>query len=282
MKTYYTRPKSGEQAVAVHCPLCGIDQIKTVWQLEGFSFQRCRGCGHIYQNPRPRPSDLGGRYDDAYTEYEIANRDRYLHLMLLSLADLGFDRLTSGLTRPVRLLDIGCATGALVETMQQRGWQAEGVEPCSGSVEYGRKRGLIIHEGTLDTLSLPAAAYDVIHSSHVIEHVPEPADFVRTIRYLLKPGGFCFCTTPNRDGWQARLSGANWRSAIADHVHLFSLDSLKRLHRQNGLTPLAWKTWGGLAEGLAPRGIKKVADRLAKQLGGGDVMILLAQRPLTD
>ncbi len=38
------------------------------------------------------------------------------------------------------------------------------------------------------------------------------------------------------------------------------------------------RTWGGLAEGAAPRWLKKIADRVVKPLGAGDVMIVRAAK----
>jgi ubiquinone/menaquinone biosynthesis C-methylase UbiE len=127
---------------------------------------------------------------------------------------------------------------------------------------------------------LPAASFDVVHSSHVIEHVPEPDRYLSEIYRLLPPGGYCICVTPNLASFQAQVFKAQWRSAIADHVHLFSVRSLTRLFRQTGFELIKSKTWGGIAQGMAPAGIKRMWDTLAKQLGFGDVMIILARKPL--
>ena len=95
---------------------------------------------------------------------------------------------------------------------------------------------------------------------------------------MLVPGGFAVITTPNVDGFQARLFGKAWRSAIADHLVLFSKKTLKRLVLESGFEILQTVTWGGLAVGTAPTLIKRPVDRLAKKFGFGDVVMVLAAK----
>lgn len=84
-------------------------------------------------------------------------------------------------------------------------------------------------------------------------------------------------TTPNINGLQARLFGSRWRSAIADHLTLFTKRTLARMLRQTGFRVVRIVTWGGLAVGTAPPLLKRAADRLAKRWGFGDVMLLQAE-----
>jgi SAM-dependent methyltransferase len=114
----------------------------------------------------------------------------------------------------------------------------------------------------------------VLLASHLIEHLSAPGDFVREAFRILKKGGHFFVTTPNIDGFQSRLSGGRWRSAIFDHLYLFSKKTLSRLLASAGFTVEKIATWGGLAEGMAGAPLKRAADRWAKRLGLGDVMIL--------
>ena len=67
-------------------------------------------------------------------------------------------------------------------------------------------------------------------------------------------------TTPNIKGFQAGLFGKKWRSAIADHLTLFSKKSLRSMLAKAGFTILKIRTWGGLAKGTAPKLIKFIMD----------------------
>lgn len=280
MKTFSKRPAPSERLEGAACPVCGSRETRPLWDLGDFAFARCAGCGHVYQNPRPDPSDLTLRYDEGYLAYEVRNALPYLRLMLLGLSDLGFEKIEAGLPAGRSFLDVGCATGALVEHAARRGWEARGVEVCGPAAEYGRRvRGVTILEGTLQDAVFPENAFDFVHSSHVIEHVPEPGLFLSEIFRILKPGGWCVTVTPNRTSFQSLAFGPGWRSVIPDHVHLFSRSGLLRLIRNSGLAPIRTVTWGGIAEGMAPAPVKALLDRSAKALGFGDVIAVLARKP---
>lgn len=280
MKTFSKEPAPDEVHAPVSCPVCGESAVRPLWDLGSYSFQCCTGCGHVYQNPRPSPEHLARRYDAEYRDYEIENAANFFSLMKLGLDDVGFTRIESSLPGGKKFLDVGCATGVLVAHLRDRGWIAEGVEVCEEAAAYGReKRGVTIHTGTLENLTLPGNSFDLVHTSHVIEHVPDPDLFVSEIFRILKPGGWYICATPNIASFQARCFKAAWRSAIADHVHLFSVSSLSRLLSRAGFIRCRYKTWGGIPQGLAPAPIKKAADRLAKIFSIGDVQIQLVQKP---
>ncbi len=278
VKTYSSEPGPQERHEEASCPVCGSGDRSFAFGGKGFRFVRCLSCGAAYQSPRPVFEDLRGRYDSSYFSYELSHEQSFFTLMMLGLRDIRFDEAARGLS-PRRFLDVGCATGMLLQEMKGRGWEVQGVDVCRQSAEYGvRTRGVPIHAGTLEEAAFPAASFSTVHFSHLIEHLPDPRAFLLEVSRLLVPGGFAVITTPSIDGFQARLFRGGWRSAIADHLVLFSRASLKRLLAECGYTLVRAITWGGLAEGTAPRPVKAVMDRLAKRLGFGDVMMMLARR----
>jgi len=174
------------------------------------------------------------------------------------------------------ILDIGCATGALLASLRNRGWQVTGVE-ISPSAEYARcERALDVRSSVLEENSFPAETFDVVHASHLIEHLNDPFAFLMEVSRVLKKNGFIFITTPNIDGFQSRLFGSSWRSAIFDHLYLFSVSTLSKLLKKTGFKIESCRTWGGLAAGTVPVWQKKIADNLVKHFGSGDVMIIRA------
>ena len=283
MKTFATASRS-EPAARKACVLCGREAFSPLWRLEGFSFVRCRACGLIQQNPQPLASAVLRRYGKDYLDYEMARQFDYRDLELLALADLRFDERVGPLVevagregRAPAILDVGCATGALLAHFREMGWQAIGVEACAESAAYGRERfGLDIRPTTLEKAGLGASRFDVVHASHLIEHLNDPAGFLSELRGLLRPGGLLFLTTPNADGFQARLLGKAWRSAINDHLYLFSARTLRSMLERSGFRVEGLVTWGGWARGLPLAFLKPSLDRAAKKHGSGDVMALVA------
>ena len=280
MKTFSKDP-GNERTKDIACTVCGSIHRKAVWPLRSFTFYQCTECGLYYQYPQPVQGDLTTRYDDAYFSYELENEGNFFHLMLKTLKDISFDTNSSGLLKQHNpcFLDVGCATGMLLEYIRTFGWNVFGVEVCPASAEYGQKtRKVDIFNGTFEDASYPDEMFSVVHSSHLIEHLTNPAGFIREVYRVLKPGGLFITTTPNASGLQAVINGKNWRSVIPDHMYLFSLRTLKNLIEKNGFSVFTWKTWGGIPRGAAPEVIKKGADKLAKICGFGDVMVMAARK----
>lgn len=285
VKTFSTVPRP-EPRRELPCCLCGGDSFARSWDCGDFAFVRCSRCGLIQQNPQPEPQAVASRYDAEYLRYEEANQYAYRDLELLGLADLGLDGAAAGIFdraaaegRKPRVLDVGCATGALLAALRDKGWEPQGVEISAAQASYGSYRyGLPIFAGTLEAAVFPARSFDLVHASHLIEHLNSPAVFLDEAVRVLAPGGILALTTPNADGLQARLLGAEWRSAINDHLYLFSRRSLRALLESRGLEVRAEVTWGGWARDLPLAFVKAPLDRLAKRFGFGDVVAILAGR----
>jgi SAM-dependent methyltransferase len=274
-----------EKKRPVPCVLCGNTDFKKGLPCEGFAYVCCKRCGLAQINPQPDQAAVIRRYQEgsgaAYLSYELENEAAFLRLQEKALEDAGFGELETALTQgraggPPRVLDAGCATGALLEKLRDRGWACAGVE-ISPSAEYARQeRGLDVRNTSLEEGRFPKASFDLVLASHLIEHLNDPAAFVREVRRVLAPGGCFLVTTPNIAGFQARLFRGRWRSAIFDHLYLFSVKTLSALLRQSGFAVERVRTWGGLAAGAAPVPVKRLADRAAKRFGFGDVMIIRA------
>ncbi len=280
MKTFSKKPAPQEKTSSISCPICGHSKFQLHWELEGARWVKCPGCTLLMQNPQPDMNHIIDRYDEEYFQYEKSNDLAFLELMMLGLKDIGFDSLDTQNPGNRSFLDVGCATGRLAAHLMGSGWDARGVEVCRPAAEFGiRELKVPISIGTLEEASYKDSSFDVVHNSHVIEHINRPAAFMDEIYRILKPGGYHICATPNSMGMQALLFKERWRSVIDDHLFLFSLKTLPLLAEKSGFRIIRKKTWGGLGKGTAPNWLKTLADRAVKPLQWGDVMIFLFQKP---
>jgi 2-polyprenyl-3-methyl-5-hydroxy-6-metoxy-1,4-benzoquinol methylase len=286
VKTWST-PVAAEERHSVPCALCGNNDAAFSPSLscDGFSYVKCAVCGLVQINPQPVAADVQRRYGEFhgtdYHAYETQNEAAFLDLQERALADAGFyhiERELMGKDTMPRVLDVGCATGAMLNVLRGRGWQTEGVEISPAGEYAARERGLTIHRHSLEDCHLSADYFDVVLASHLIEHLNNPAVFMGSVGHILRPGGYLILTTPNIDGFQSRLLGSRWRSAIFDHLYLFSKHTIRALLAAHDFTVEGIYTWGGLAAGIAPRPIKTFADRAAKAWGLGDVMAVKARK----
>ena len=275
----WSTPIVEERRETVPCALCGGGVFVPSLSCDGFSYVKCAGCGLVQMNPQPVADSVKSRYGDNYLAYELENEDNFLNLQKLGLADAGFFRIERELLSRAdapSVLDVGCATGALLGFLRDRGWRTVGAEISPSAVHARETRGLDVKRCALEECGFPDGGFDVVLASHLIEHLNWPREFIREVRRILRPDGHLFLTTPNVDGFQARLFGGGWRATIFDHLYLFSVRTLKAMLRSEGFTIAGVHTWGGLAAGTAPLPVKRFADGAAKILGTGDVMLIRA------
>ncbi|QQO11261.1 class I SAM-dependent methyltransferase [Breznakiella homolactica] len=286
VKTWST-PPAAEPRNLIPCAVCGSETFRLALDCGDFSYVRCGSCSLIQMNPQPAAEAVADRYGAAfgsdYLEYELANETAFLGLQKKALEDIRFDAIETEIIRnspeKPRFLDVGCATGALLEYIRGRGWVGTGIEICGPSAAYAREtRGLDIRELPLEKNRFPEDSFEIVHASHLIEHLNNPRAFTEEVRRILVPGGKFLVTTPNIAGFQAKLFRERWRSAIFDHLYLFSRETLKKLLEQSGFTVTKTVTWGGLAAGIAPLPVKRIMDSAAKRFGFGDVMMILAEK----
>ena len=100
------------------------------------------------------------------------------------------------------LLDVGCGAGLASEALARRGHTVLGIDAAGQALDAARAHagGLPIEYRQATTTDLVAEGrrFDAVTALEVIEHVPDPAGFMRDLAALLAPGGMLFVSTINR------------------------------------------------------------------------------------
>ena len=95
----------------------------------------------------------------------------------------------------------------------------------SRGADYGRRHlQVTILDDVAALERLPPASFDVIHSSHVLEHLPEPRQAFMIFERLLKPSGVLVIFVPNAGGKNARELGVRWGPMICEK-HCLAMDA---------------------------------------------------------
>lgn len=95
----------------------------------------------------------------------------------------------------LRLLDVGCGSGYLLQRMLKRGWDALGVDPYPRGRAIREPLRSRVVSGSLDAVS--GAEFDAVTAIEVVEHIPDYPDFLKGMVELLRPGGMLMVTVPN-------------------------------------------------------------------------------------
>ncbi|MCW2737645.1 MAG: putative Methyltransferase type 11 [Nocardioides sp.] len=98
--------------------------------------------------------------------------------------------LLDGLPRSGRLLDVGCGTGALVQSARDAGLEAIGVEPDPEMAALaGSTLGEEVAVDGLPDLPLADNGFDVVTANFVLNHVDDPRAGARELARVAAPGG---------------------------------------------------------------------------------------------
>ena len=151
-------------------------------------------------------------------------------------------------------LDIGSGIGYSLKVAKEFGWQAVGIEPNIKLEEYSRnvlKLNTIsgyLSKDSINTIKeqLPEGLVDYILIDNVLEHIPDPVDFLQNTLKLLKPEGLILVAIPPIDWLRLSLAyvsfiRTNSTSAQINlfydpeqHVNYFSRKAMKVLTRNVG------------------------------------------------
>jgi len=282
------------------CQICKEKSPQPYQILGEIQIVRCPNCGFLYRPSLP-PDLLLSYNEDYYRNKEgnwagtgdyVADRERLLRSFDEHIADL------EEIRPPGRLLDVGCATGFLLEAARRRGWEVVGLDISPYALEYARKEfDLDVRLGSIEDAHFPGNHFDAITAFEYIEHVPDPACSLSSMRSWLRSDGVLVMTTPNAGSWQARRHPQRFAGFLENrHLCYFTPSTLRRILRQTGLVPieirsdLALITVGTLASkgitqpqryrALVNRfvpGVKKGVRRILGKLLGGPAFKVYAR-----
>ncbi|MDO8490202.1 MAG: class I SAM-dependent methyltransferase [bacterium] len=134
------------------------------------------------------------------------------------------------------VLDVGCGRGVITHTLSLNGLTAQGIDISETAIHRARKSfpdltfQTILSDGLFPVES---ESIDALFCAEVIEHIYDTEGFVREMARVLKPGGFCFVTTPYH-GWIKNLlltvlGFDKHFDVTGPHIRFFSDRSLSNL-----------------------------------------------------
>ena len=217
-----------------YCPCVTSDQHIVDAEVDN---RICRTCGMIFNAAGARGGE-GGFYLD---EYDFAAESAESEAMFFdrgapsSMYQAVVDFLAPACPAAVgKVLDIGCGKGLLLRRFLARypGYAAFAIEPSRNAVAFFRRNmpELTVFEGGYQDAPFLGAGggFDVIFANGVLEHLPDPVDFLGRCRAALVPGGLLYIGVPNFENNPGDL-------LTYDHLSRFTPEIISGLFARVGL-----------------------------------------------
>lgn len=194
---------------------------------------------------KPNQSELEAYYAASYYQSERGNyrkayEDSELRYIRAKIKQRAAALRSIGVSRPGRMLDVGCGEGFALSFFAAEGWQVEGIDHSSAglkamnpdmaeSLEVGDVFSLL--DRRLDS----GESYDVVWLSNVLEHVLDPVGLMTQLRQIVDDEGALVVTVPNDF---SRLQGTllaegavdeEFWVALPDHISYFDYRSLNAI-----------------------------------------------------
>jgi glycosyltransferase involved in cell wall biosynthesis/SAM-dependent methyltransferase len=239
-----------ERPTLQHCPICDGAHLDYQFTNNGTAIVRCRRCGLLMRNPQPSDDELAAIYTEEYFLLPAGEADRLKRDTAAAYLDVIDAHPGAEPVRPGarRLLELGSGMGDLLIEARSRGYDVTGVEFSSSSVRAANARlgANCVLQGTLDTVPLADASFDVAVLADVIEHTRDPLRELQRVWRLLGPGGALFIALPSLESWSARLMRERWMEFKLEHLFYFDNATVQTLLVRSGFEQIeistGWKT----------------------------------------
>ena len=231
----------------VNCGLCGSSDNEVIWNKEkrkkedllnsitieheevmynGINVQ-CQHCGLVYVRERMTEKSMTEYYKQNYrNNYELGNVAESMHA---KTAIQFFNDCTK--EKPVKYLDIGCASGKLVEQMSANGINSRGIDLSEETIKESVAKGFNLVNCTLEDYK--ENGFDFITILNTLEHMHDPHKALLKIRDMLTDNGRVLITVPYLFTTTIKMSTDAFMSNA--HLYTFDLNTLNGYLLKSGL-----------------------------------------------
>lgn len=242
-----------QQALERACPSCQVRtgqlllqqrfaEIEGVSIHAGYDVVACAGCGACFADGVPDQAAFDRYYREA-SKYEGSASGALPAATLQRFREEVADIERYLPARSARILEVGCATGALLGMLKERGYAAVcGLDPSPACAAIAHERyGVPVTTGELSgglgDAHAPAGGYDVIVMIAVMEHVRDLTATLHSVRRALSRSGLLYLEVPDAMRFE-HGADAPFQEFSVEHINYFSAQSLSALLQRHGFVTL--------------------------------------------
>lgn len=255
------------------CPICGslINNIHKLYEInsnidgyfeKAYTLYCCPSCGAGITHPRPTNSSLEQHYKTGLYAKSGGRGMGLINFIYNGLQDIRIKEFERYCSSTGKLLDVGCGKGRFLSRAARRNWCVQGVESSSSQADFAKERyQLNVFSGDLLEANFDESHFDVITTWHVLEHLPNPKQYLNETHRILKPNGLLVLEVPNFNSLQAKIGQNKWfQLDVPRHLIHYKIRTLEYLLSNYGFTLLEYKT---ISFDLGPFGmLQSIINRL--------------------
>jgi 2-polyprenyl-3-methyl-5-hydroxy-6-metoxy-1,4-benzoquinol methylase len=206
---------------------------------EKFTILKDTQIDFLVTSPRPRTENLMTYYEsDDYISHTDANQnifDKTYQLVKKITIKSKIKKLKKAHPNATSILDVGCGTGDFLTSCFKGEFEVFGIEPNKQAREIALQK--MNNNSVFDSFdSLKKATnckFDIITLWHVLEHVPDLLDYVKTLKKLLNPNGVLVIAVPNFKSYDACHYKEFWAAYdVPRHLWHFSKEAIVTLFKK--------------------------------------------------
>ncbi len=239
----------GVNLVHTACPICGSTNFKHLLKAksyrvtsEEFSIDQCKSCSHAFTNPVPNQDAIGEYYkSDNYISHTNSSKS-FIDLVYQKVRNISLAKKEKLLGKYISnkenmFLDYGSGTGHFVDYLFGKKWNVVGIEVSKEARKNASSRIYNVLHGLNFLDKIKENHLSGFSMWHVLEHVYEPSDLLKTLYGKLESNAYGFIAVPNYQSEDAKLYRENWAALdLPLHFSHFSKQSMDVLLSKTGFS----------------------------------------------
>lgn len=224
-----------------NCLACNAYEIQEIFTLlDKYHVFKCCHCELLFINPMPTNEYMEDYYNNSFDHKFIIPPPREKEneeIIRLIFKNLDYEKETA-ITNKINFFEIGIGKGDFIRQIAQYGLKVRGsdlskkmvVKNHSFQIDYGRFEDFRYTN-----------QFDVVYSSHVLEHSNNPVEFVKALHRSLNSGGIAVVRVPNMDSSYFKLANLvlgeyKWFTylPVPAHLTVFNIECLSLLFKNIG------------------------------------------------
>ncbi|MDP3065143.1 MAG: class I SAM-dependent methyltransferase [Methanobacteriaceae archaeon] len=236
----------------MECNYCNSSNNSIIYEwtrLEKNNILRCNNCGLVFKEISDSKKDIELFYKKKYRKIETlpvqTPEEHYNDKVSKKDANDRIRFITENIDlNGKKILEIGSASGCLMEKLHDAGAEVEGIELNDEYRNFSKKLGFEVFQKPIEDSNL-VELYDVIISFHTVEHFINPKSAFESIYTALRSEGNFIGEVPNQNDWRIKIFNDEITKRFhydPNHYYYFSPTVLKNYFETCGFNKIKLET----------------------------------------